>query len=50
MPYPLVLVLRLVEDCNMDGIVKYSGSSNDRLPILTNIGGTNITAIITEQF
>jgi hypothetical protein len=33
-----------------DGILKYSGSSNDRLPILTKIGGTNITATLNGYF
>jgi hypothetical protein len=33
-----------------DGILKYSGSSNDRLPILTKIGGTNITATVNGYF
>jgi hypothetical protein len=33
-----------------DGILKYSGSSNDRLPILTKIGGANITATANGYF
>jgi hypothetical protein len=33
-----------------DGLIKYSGSSNDRLPILTKIGGTNITATVNGYF
>jgi ELWxxDGT repeat protein len=33
-----------------DGVIKYSGSSNDRLPILTKIGGANITATANGYF
>jgi hypothetical protein len=33
-----------------DGVLKYSGSSNDRLPILTKIGGSNIIAIVSGYF
>ena len=37
------------EDVNMTGQVKYAGSSNDRDPILVNIGGTVPTATRSEQ-
>jgi xyloglucan-specific exo-beta-1,4-glucanase len=33
-----------------DGFLKYSGAGNDRLPILTRIGGTNITATVNGYF
>ena len=33
----------------MDGVVKYTGSSNDRDPILLNIGGSSPTAVVVEQ-
>ena len=28
------------EDVNLSGVVKYTGSSNDRDPILVNVGGS----------
>ena len=36
-------------DVNLDGQVKYTGGSNDRDPILQNIGGTVPTNSRTEQ-
>jgi hypothetical protein len=33
-----------------DGILKYSGSNNDRLPILTKIGGSNIIVTVSGYF
>ena len=38
-----------LEDTNLDGIVKYTGASNDRDPILVNIGGVVPTNTRTEQ-
>jgi hypothetical protein len=37
------------EDCNMDGVVRYTGSLNDRDPILVNLGGSIPTTIRLEQ-
>ena len=37
------------EDVNLDGVVKYIGTNNDRDPILTNIGGTVPTNTKTQQ-
>jgi hypothetical protein len=37
------------QDVNMNGNVKYTGSLNDRDPILVNIGGTTVTAQRFEQ-
>ena len=37
------------EDPTLDGVVKYTGISNDRDPILVNVGGTIPTATRTEQ-
>ncbi|HMC96944.1 MAG TPA: hypothetical protein VKG92_04790, partial [Flavobacteriales bacterium] len=39
----------LLEDTNLDGMVKYTGSANDRDAILANIGGSVPTATRTEQ-
>ncbi|MBK9597233.1 MAG: hypothetical protein IPO60_02620 [Flavobacteriales bacterium] len=38
-----------MEDVNMDGVVKYVGSANDRDPILFAIGGTVPTDTRPEQ-
>jgi len=38
-----------MEDCNMDGRVKYTGAGNDRDMILVNIGGSVATNIVIEQ-
>ena len=38
-----------LEDCNLDGSVKYTGTNNDRDPILVNIGGAVPTNTKTEQ-
>ena len=38
-----------VNDCNLDGIVKYVGQDNDRDPILVNIGGSVPTNTRQEQ-
>jgi len=32
------------EDVNLDGVVKYTGTANDRDVILNSIGGTTPTA------
>ncbi|MEO8067428.1 MAG: right-handed parallel beta-helix repeat-containing protein [Flavobacteriales bacterium] len=37
-------------DANNDGTVKYTGSTNDRDPILSAIGGTLPTAILSGQY
>ncbi|MBK8226991.1 MAG: hypothetical protein IPK70_07425 [Flavobacteriales bacterium] len=37
------------EDVNLSGAVKYTGTANDRDPILVNIGGVLPTAVRTEQ-
>ena len=37
------------EDANMDGTVKYTGSTNDRDPILVNVGSTTPNNTRTEQ-
>lgn len=37
------------EDVDLDGLVKYAGTTNDRDPILVNIGGTVPTAGRIEQ-
>jgi hypothetical protein len=29
-----------LQDVNMDGVTKYTGTSNDRDPILVNVGST----------
>ena len=39
----------LREDVNLDGVMKYAGSNNDRDPILVNIGGTIPTNTRAEQ-
>jgi hypothetical protein len=36
-------------DLNLDGVVKYTGTANDRDPILVNVGGTTPNNVITEQ-
>ena len=36
-------------DVNLDGIVRYTGASNDRDPILVNIGGTVPTNTRVQQ-
>ena len=36
-------------DANMDGTVKYTGSSNDRDPILINVGSTTPNNVRVEQ-
>lgn len=33
----------------MDGVTKYTGTANDRDPILINVGGTVPTATRAEQ-
>jgi len=38
-----------MEDANLDGQVKYTGASNDRDPILVNIGGTVPTNTRVQQ-
>ncbi len=37
------------EDVNLDGVVKYTGTANDRDPIIINLGGTTPNAVRTEQ-
>ena len=37
------------EDVNMDGIVRYTGSGNDRDPILVNVGSTTPNNSRVEQ-
>ncbi|MEO8589515.1 MAG: hypothetical protein ABI432_09115 [Flavobacteriales bacterium] len=39
----------MLEDTNLDGVVKYTGGANDRDVILANIGGSVPTATRTEQ-
>ena len=39
----------LPADVNLDGAVKYTGSANDRDPILVNIGSTTPNSTRTEQ-
>ena len=39
----------LSTDVNMDGTAKYTGTGNDRDPILINVGGTVPTNTRTEQ-
>ena len=39
----------LITDVNLDGVVKYTGSANDRDPILINLGGVVPTNTRTEQ-
>ena len=41
--------LEVTKDTNLDGTVKYTGSANDRDPILQGIGGTVPTLTRTEQ-
>ena len=36
-------------DVNMNGQVKYTGSGNDRDPVLVNVGNTTPNATRTEQ-
>ena len=37
------------EDVNLDGTVKYTGTANNRDPILINVGGTVPTNTRVEQ-
>jgi len=37
------------EDVTLDGVVKYTGSGNDRDPILQQVGGTTPTTIRNQQ-
>jgi hypothetical protein len=39
----------LVADTNLDGLVRYTGSANDRDIILFNIGGAVPTQVRDEQ-
>jgi hypothetical protein len=36
-------------DVTLDGQVKYTGTGNDRDPILSNVGGTVPTATVVQQ-
>ena len=38
-----------LEDVNLDGVVSYTGTLNDRDPILVNIGGSVPTAVRQAQ-
>lgn len=37
-------------DANHDGVIKYTGTTNDRDPILTAVGGTLPTSTLTGQY
>ncbi|MBK8947753.1 MAG: hypothetical protein IPM68_02515 [Flavobacteriales bacterium] len=36
------------EDLNLDGVVRYTGTANDRDLILNNIGGTVPSSVLVE--